>query len=548
MIEHAPIPIIDLFAGPGGLGEGFSSIRDASGNRLFRIALSIEKNDDAFRTLELRAFFRQFAPESVPDEYYAYLKGEIKDRKNLFRLFPSQHKSALRIVWRTELGGEDAPPRSVDSRIRWALINSPYRWVLIGGPPCQAYSTVGRSRMRGSNPEDFEKDPRHFLYREYLRILAFHNPPFFLMENVAGILTSRLNGESMFSRIMEDLQEPGKACCKYGYSKRPKRGRYKVFPLVETEDISTRPGEASGFVIQSEKYGIPQTRHRVFILGVRSDIPVVPGKLSTSVTQTTVGDVIADLPPLRSGLSREEDNPNRWIEAVKSISASCWLQDHNLGEELRSKILSVCDQMNRSFGIGASFVPGSANPKIFSDWYHDERLGGFCNHSARKHMHNDLHRYLFASCFAQVFGRPPLLKDFPAELLPDHKNVETAINSKRFFSDRFKVQLFDRPASTITCHMAKDGHYFIHPDPLQCRSFTVREAARLQTFPDNYFFEGCQTAQYEQVGNAVPPLLARAIARIVSDAIKKSESLWSGPSKRTEIMRNGELVQSSFWE
>jgi DNA (cytosine-5)-methyltransferase 1 len=129
-----------------------------------------------------------------------------------------------------------------------------------------------------------------------------------------------------------------------------------------------------------------------------------------------------------------------------------------------------------------------------------------------------LHRYLFAAAFAKTKGRSPLLQDFPRALLPKHENVKEALKETKF-NDRFRVQLAGRPSTTITSHISKDGHYFIHYDPTQCRSLTVREAARLQTFPDNYFFEGPRTEQYRQVGNAVPPLLAQQIAEIVADLL-----------------------------
>jgi DNA (cytosine-5)-methyltransferase 1 len=123
-------------------------------------------------------------------------------------------------------------------------------------------------------------------------------------------------------------------------------------------------------------------------------------------------------------------------------------------------------------------------------------------------MESDLARYLFAATFATVHGRSPVAREFPAQLAPNHRNWDTG-----HFADRFRVQLWERPSRTVTSHISKDGHYFIHPDPLQCRALTVREAARLQTFPDNYRFFGNQTQQFEQVGNAVPPFLAMQIGQ-----------------------------------
>ena len=130
-------------------------------------------------------------------------------------------------------------------------------------------------------------------------------------------------------------------------------------------------------------------------------------------------------------------------------------------------------------------------------------------------MDSDLRRYIFNSTFAEIYGKPALIKDYPKKLLPNHKS------SGKGHHDRFRTVLSSKPSSTITSHLSKDGHAFIHPDPCQCRSLTVREAARLQSFPDNYFFSGNRSQQFNQVGNAVPPFLAYQISKIVSLILSK---------------------------
>ncbi|MGD9855362.1 MAG: DNA cytosine methyltransferase [Planctomycetaceae bacterium] len=179
------IPVIDLFAGPGGLGEGFSACR-VDGFPPFRVALSIEKDPVAHATLELRAFFLQFPQGEAPEDYYRHVRDPRGfSREELFARWPREAERARREAWLAELGATDND--EIDTRVREALGTSD-RWVLVGGPPCQAYSLVGRSRRGGIRDDD----ARVHLYKEYLRILAVHQPPVFVMENVKGLLSSRL--------------------------------------------------------------------------------------------------------------------------------------------------------------------------------------------------------------------------------------------------------------------------------------------------------------------------------------------------------------------
>lgn len=512
MHTDTAIPIIDIFAGPGGLGEGFSSFK-ISGQRPFKIKLSIEKNPIAHKTLQLRSFFRQFTC-GAPPEYYQYLRGEIS-RKALFFAFPDQAAAAENETWCAELGHDDYPHENIDQRIRDALNDaSSTNWLLIGGPPCQAYSMAGRARiMHGLVNVSYDDDKRHFLYKEYLRILAVHRPPVFVMENVKGILSSKVNGERTFPKILRDLRNPNESLAR----NEEKPLSYKIYSVTTDVDDPDKHKPAD-FIVKTEEHHIPQARHRVILLGVRDDLSSRPGILTKTPQNDWVKmwDVIGDLPKLRSTLSRGNDTPEVWQSTLNAAADAEWLSEKSFNyPKVKDQIKKISPEIRSRFDSGNEFIPSPSKPEFNTEWYYDDNLRGVCNHSARGHMKEDLYRYLYAACFAEVYERSPIILEFPDDLWPKHKNVWETLDGS-MFADRFRVQVKQRPSTTITSHISKDGHYFIHPDPFQCRSFTVREAARLQTFPDNYFFEGNRTEQFHQVGNAVPPLLARQIAEIVN--------------------------------
>jgi DNA (cytosine-5)-methyltransferase 1 len=505
----AAIPIVDLFAGPGGLGEGFASFRIGSRQASFDVRLSIEMDPDAHTTLGLRSFFRQFAQGAAPEAYYERLRGTITTEE-LFAQYPVQAAHARTEAWRAELG--KVPTRELHERIRQAVAGSA-QWVLCGGPPCQAYSIVGRSRRGGIDDDD----QRVYLYQEYLRILAEHEPSVFIMENVKGLLSSRVAGSGLFAQILADLHAPGASV---GHKR--STAQYRVLSLVQAPrrfDASGNPQfDPQEFVIRSELYGVPQTRHRVILLGVREDLWRTRASiLSPAPREISVSHVLQGLPKLRSGLSRTTDGPDEWRSTLHQVISAGLLKTLPNGHytDVRRAVIDGLDAVrNYRADRGGEFVPCQASIGYRPDWFLDSRIGGVVNHASRPHMASDLHRYLFATAYARVVGRSPELRDFPVALLPRHRNV-TEVGKELYFDDRFRVQVADRPSTTITCHIAKDGHYYLHYDPAQCRSLTVREAARVQTFPDNYLFCGTRTAQYRQVGNAVPPLLAQQIAQVV---------------------------------
>lgn len=503
----ATFGLVDLFAGPGGLGEGFASLK-VDGHSPFHIGISVEKEASAHRTLRLRAFLREYRRrhDCLPDQFidfHAGLTGEPD--------WPSVDAQSWRVALdearALELGTE-AATTAVDDAIT-KLRQDFDETILIGGPPCQAYSLVGRARSRGKLGYVPEEDERHYLFREYIRVLDKLRPAAFVMENVKGMLSSTVESRLVFEMLMEDLSSLGTG-----------RGHQYELRAIRVQDGTAGLQQAmrpSDFIVRAEEFGVPQRRHRVIIVGIRSDIAnrAAGAQIAVSGMARTVSDAIGTMPALRSGISRGRDDVSAWqheiVRAAKELSSICMGED---GEALRDAFLSIAQRLedvapNARAASRLSEGYGTSNDELMR-WIERPELRVIAQHETRGHMASDLWRYLFAAVFGQVHGYSPKAADFPLAISPDHRNWHSGV-----FNDRFRVQLSREASTTVTSHISKDGHYFIHPDPIQCRSLTVREAARLQTFPDDYLFLGNRTQQYVQVGNAVPPFLARMIADLL---------------------------------
>ena len=527
------VPVVDLFSGPGGLAEGFTGFRSPKGRRRFSIALSVEKDCYAHRTLRLRAFLRKFGSR-FPREYYDFLNGVVTEEPDWGDLHPNEWAAACDETRCMELGTRDA---SAFLRRRIEAIREEHgeRTVLLGGPPCQSYSVIGRSRNAGNHKYNADEDDRQSLYEQYVTVLARLRPAIAVMENVKGMLSVQKNDKLLFPEIMHSLRHAG------GTS------GYKLFALsARTSGCSWGEGlEPNDFLVHAEDHGVPQSRHRVFVICVRNDLAAtLPDAclphLEPECGTVSVKDVIGAMPRLRSRLSRG-DTPDAWQRAVRAacdlVDASKPLMSRAEEQRFRSGLARARATANR-YALPWRNAPGNVDlPErcltALREWIFDENLERLPNNETRAHMADDLARYLFAVAFGRAFRRSPKSCDFPDSLAPNHANWYTGN-----FDDRYRVQIADSPCTTITSHVAKDGHYFIHPDPGQCRSLTVREVARLQTFPDNYFFHGSRTQQYIQVGNAVPPYLAYQIARTLWNLLDHHDRI-EGRARRHQSVPSG---------
>lgn len=513
------IGIIDVFAGPGGLGEGFSTFETGTGVRPFQIAVSAEMERSAHATLRLRAFFRLLdtEPGTLPKVYGDYLekvaRGTAPPPEEYFGQGPySTHwehaaGEALNLTLGEAGHNELLYDRIAAARRKYEAL------VLIGGPPCQAYSLVGRARQTNVPGFHTKGDKKHFLYREYLQILAKFSPDVFIMENVKGILSSSVGGRNMFEHIRRDLARPSVAVGRAAAGSSDPE--YILLPLHVPDgairDAALVDHDPSGFLIRCEQHGVPQARHRVIVMGIRAQANLLSNAKSTrglrSAKAVSVREAVAGLPALRSGVSRVQDDGKTWAVEVEDqrrhvIRALGGAEDRQLAAILKSVRFSASlpRRATEYDGKAAGFSRKLRRPNQYL----------VTGHEARSHMASDLGRYLYVAAFTQLHHRSPTSAEFPIALAPDHINWFTGA-----FADRFRAQVEENPANTVTSHLSKDGHAFIHWSLAQCRSLTPREAARIQTFPDDYIFIGNRTQQYVQVGNAVPPMLAKQIAEVV---------------------------------
>lgn len=440
-----PIPVIDLFAGAGGLGEGFSSLASTNGHPVFRTVMAIEKDKAAYQTLLFRTFLWKLYRANDPATYAKIAEGfkeihrsEKAGVDTLKKSYPSQWKMAEEEVILGELiQGDMSFIEEGRKRLEAAGSGAGGDWVLIGGPPCQAYSGA-RRHTASRDREAFESDPRQTLYKCYMNFVRELKPAMFVMENVVGLLSVKRSETKLIDTILKEMDGLG----------------YEVRSVVKPDVETPRD-----YVVKCEQYGVPQRRHRVILLGVRRDLGLETGTLPKRAT-ATVHDAIGDL-------DMSWDTVNGWY---------------------RRRFLKL-------FPEGPDIV---------------------FNHDKRTVNAGDAERYRYFATFGGKHGFSPKIFDIPAELLPPHKNLKNLDKGTVAFADRYRVQVWNKPSTTVTAHIAKDGNGYIHPDAEQCRSLTVREAARLQTFPDDYVFLGGRTNAYKQVGNAVPPLLAYQIASLIA--------------------------------
>jgi DNA (cytosine-5)-methyltransferase 1 len=420
--ETNKIRFIDLFAGAGGLSEGF--IRQG-----FEPIAHVEIDGAACNTLRTRTAYHFLKENNRFGEYIKYLNGKLK-RKDLYDLLPDNLKKS---VIHSAISAENN--EQIFSQID-ELNGGKKVDLIIGGPPCQAYSLIGRA----ADKNKMKEDDRNFLYVQYGEFLKKYQPDYFVFENVIGLYSAKdKNGIRYLDKLIDLYREIG----------------------YETEYKT----------LDASDYGVLQQRRRVILIGKKGTETGFYPEFKTQAKAVNVDEIFKGLPKLQAGEGKMGITPYIPNEVSEYL--------------LEKKITNGLDFTTLHIARPQNEQDKEIYREAIKKWFDkSERLN-----------YNDLE------------GR-----------LQTHKN-------RHSFVDRFKVVAPNLPASqTVVAHIAKDGHYYIHPDIEQNRSLTVREAARIQSFPDDFYFEGesekpSRTSAFKQIGNAVPVVLAEEIAKNMNKLI-----------------------------
>jgi DNA (cytosine-5)-methyltransferase 1 len=313
--------------------------------------------------------------------------------------------------------------------------------LVAGGPPCQPFSRAGRSRLRGlaASGERSAQDHRAALWTSYVKVIEVLQPRAVLMENVPDLAS--WNDGAVLTSVLEALRELG----------------YRV----------------DARVLEAWRYGVPQHRSRLFVVGLRRDLPFFVWPKGKS--KPTLRDAIADLPAVAGAQRREV--------------IAYWAEDRSwLAKRLRRD------------------VPSAEAGVVF-------------DHITREVRPDDAEAFALLPEGGTYEDLPPHLQRYRTDI----------------FSDKYKRLEWDGLSRTITAHLAKDGYWYIHPE--QHRTLSVREAARIQTFPDTFRFAGEPTHRYRQIGNAVPPLLAEALGHSIRKALRSDTKPVRAPGAERELFR-----------
>jgi len=423
-LQNQKIRFIDLFAGAGGLSEGF--IRQG-----FEPVAHVEMDGAACNTLRTRTAYHYLKEINKLDKYIDYLKGKIK-RSDLYNFLPDNLRKT---VIHYAIGAENNEMifNLIDEINQGQKVD-----LIIGGPPCQAYSLIGRA----ANKNKMKEDERNFLYVQYGEFLKKYQPDYFVFENVIGLYSAKDKaGVRYLDKLIELYRELG----------------------YETE-LST---------LNAADFGVLQQRRRVILIGKRGIERGFYPKFKKKQNQVTVTEIFKGLPKLHAGDGK--------------MGATPYISNEVSGYLLEKKITNGLDFTTLHIARPQNERDKEIYREAIKKWFEKgERLN-----------YNDLGGHL-----------------------KTHSN-------RHSFVDRFKVVAPNLPASqTVVAHIAKDGHYYIHPDIEQNRSLSVREAARLQSFPDDFYFEGetekpSRTAAFKQIGNAVPVLLGEMIAKKITKLIDR---------------------------